>query len=120
MFVLGIDQSRSTTWASNKEMEWTHDFSMMEMMRRMQAHHGSLESKACISHAPVHCSMNRGQMIVIHNLFTFFLMFLLLPTRQEHAFESSQKYKEGKFIIELAHMIKENGWEDDGNDEKKR
>jgi hypothetical protein len=26
---------------------------------------------------------------------------------QEHAFESSQKYKEGKFIIELAHMIKE-------------
>ena len=30
---------------------------------------------------------------------------------QEHAFESSQKYKEGKFIIELAHMIKENGWE---------
>ena len=31
---------------------------------------------------------------------------------QEHAFESSQKYKEGKFIIELAHMIKDNGWED--------
>jgi hypothetical protein len=30
---------------------------------------------------------------------------------QEHAFESSQKYKEGKFIIELAHMIKENGWD---------
>lgn len=30
---------------------------------------------------------------------------------QEHAFESSQKYKEGKFIIELAHMIKDNGWE---------
>jgi hypothetical protein len=27
---------------------------------------------------------------------------------QEHAFESSQKYKEGKFIIELAHMIKAN------------
>lgn len=34
----------------------------------------------------------------------FFLHF------QEHAFESSQKYKEGKFIIELAHMIKDNGW----------
>lgn len=30
---------------------------------------------------------------------------------KEHAFESSQKYKEGKFIIELAHMIKDNGWE---------
>ncbi|XP_057348455.1 protein yippee-like 1 isoform X1 [Manis pentadactyla] len=30
---------------------------------------------------------------------------------EEHAFESSQKYKEGKFIIELAHMIKDNGWE---------
>ncbi|XP_051536554.1 protein yippee-like 1 isoform X2 [Myxocyprinus asiaticus] len=31
--------------------------------------------------------------------------------KREHAFESSQKYKEGKFIIELAHMIKDNGWE---------
>ncbi|KIH66843.1 yippee putative zinc-binding protein [Ancylostoma duodenale] len=30
----------------------------------------------------------------------------------EHAFESSQKYKEGKFIIELAHMVKDNQWED--------
>ena len=28
-------------------------------------------------------------------------------------YESSQKYKEGKFIIELAHMIKENGWENE-------
>lgn len=31
--------------------------------------------------------------------------------QQEHAFESSQKYKEGKYIIELAHMIKENKWD---------
>lgn len=30
---------------------------------------------------------------------------------QEHAFEVSQKYKEGKFIIELAHMVKDNGWD---------
>ena len=30
---------------------------------------------------------------------------------QEHAFEASQKYKEGKFIIEVAHMVKENGWQ---------
>jgi hypothetical protein len=30
---------------------------------------------------------------------------------QEQAFELSQKYKEGKFIIELSHMIKDNGWE---------
>lgn len=30
---------------------------------------------------------------------------------QEHAFESSQKYKEGKYIIELAHMVKENQWD---------
>lgn len=36
---------------------------------------------------------------------------LLLLYSQEHAFESSQKYKEGKFIIELAHMIKENKWD---------
>lgn len=34
-----------------------------------------------------------------------------LGWKYEHAFESSQKYKEGKFIIELAHMIKENGWD---------
>ena len=36
-------------------------------------------------------------------------MCVLIPC-QEHAFEASQKYKEGKFIIELAHMVKENGW----------
>lgn len=30
---------------------------------------------------------------------------------QEQAFESSQKYKEGKYIIELNHMIKDNGWD---------
>lgn len=34
-----------------------------------------------------------------------------LSLSKEHAFESSQKYKEGKFIIELAHMVKDNGWE---------
>jgi len=34
-----------------------------------------------------------------------------LGWKYERAFESSQKYKEGKFIIELAHMIKENGWD---------
>ena len=38
-------------------------------------------------------------------------MYIINLKLQEHAFESSQKYKEGKFIIELAHMIKENGWE---------
>lgn len=36
---------------------------------------------------------------------------VLCHSLQEHAFESSQKYKEGKFIIELAHMIKDNGWD---------
>lgn len=34
-----------------------------------------------------------------------------LGWKYEHAFESSQKYKEGKFIIELAHMVKDNGWD---------
>lgn len=34
-----------------------------------------------------------------------------LGWKYEHAFESSQKYKEGKFIIELAHMYKDNGWD---------
>ncbi|XP_072771831.1 protein yippee-like 3 isoform X1 [Nerophis lumbriciformis] len=32
-------------------------------------------------------------------------------TKYEQAFELSQKYKEGKFIIELSHMIKDNGWD---------
>uniref|UniRef100_A0A1I7ZMJ0 Protein yippee-like n=1 Tax=Steinernema glaseri TaxID=37863 RepID=A0A1I7ZMJ0_9BILA len=36
---------------------------------------------------------------------------ITLGWKYEHAFESSQKYKEGKFIIELAHMVKENGWD---------
>jgi hypothetical protein len=37
----------------------------------------------------------------------------VLGWKYEQAYESSQKYKEGKFIIELAHMIKENGWENE-------
>ncbi len=36
-----------------------------------------------------------------------------LGWKYEQAYESSQKYKEGKYIIELAHMIKENGWENE-------
>jgi len=36
---------------------------------------------------------------------------ILFQSPQEHAFEASQKYKEGKFIIELAHMVKENCWD---------
>jgi len=34
-----------------------------------------------------------------------------LGWKYEHAFDASQKYKEGKFIIELIHMIKDNGWD---------
>ncbi|XP_006012990.3 protein yippee-like 2 [Latimeria chalumnae] len=34
-----------------------------------------------------------------------------LGWKYEHAFENSQKYKEGKYIIEVAHMVKENGWD---------
>ncbi|VDN98299.1 unnamed protein product [Rodentolepis nana] len=34
----------------------------------------------------------------------------LLGWKYERAFEASQRYKEGKFIIELAHLIKENRW----------
>jgi len=34
-----------------------------------------------------------------------------LGWKYEQAYESSQKYKEGKYIIELAHMIKDNGWD---------
>lgn len=34
----------------------------------------------------------------------------LLGWKYERAFEASQRYKEGKYIIELAHLIKENRW----------
>jgi hypothetical protein len=36
-----------------------------------------------------------------------------LGWKYEHAYEHSQKYKEGKFIIELVHMFKDNGWNGD-------
>lgn len=42
---------------------------------------------------------------------TWALGGLRLLSPQEQAFESSQKYKEGKFIIEMSHMVKENGWD---------
>ncbi|VDL88628.1 unnamed protein product [Schistocephalus solidus] len=35
----------------------------------------------------------------------------VLGWKYEQAFEPSQKYKEGKYIIELAHLIKDNGWD---------
>lgn len=46
-----------------------------------------------------------------YTLIYFFCTSLL----QEQAFELSQKYKEGKFIIELSHMIKDNGWDWEGH-----
>lgn len=48
---------------------------------------------------------------LLNNQIYITLLFWCLRVLQEHAFESSQKYKEGKYIIEMAHMIKENGWE---------
>lgn len=47
----------------------------------------------------------------VMNTVYIFLDVLMVIVFQEHAFESSQKYKEGKYIIELAHMIKDNGWD---------
>lgn len=35
----------------------------------------------------------------------------VLGWKYEQAYETSQKYKEGKYIIELAHLIKDNGWD---------
>ncbi|CAF0975407.1 unnamed protein product [Adineta steineri] len=43
----------------------------------------------------------------------------LLGWKYEHAFESSQKYKEGKYIIELVHMIKDNGWDAENMNQSK-
>ena len=34
-----------------------------------------------------------------------------LGWKYQYAFDHRQKYKEGKFIIEMAHMVKENGWQ---------
>ncbi|KAL3320523.1 hypothetical protein Ciccas_000787 [Cichlidogyrus casuarinus] len=34
-----------------------------------------------------------------------------LGWKYEQAYEASQRYKEGKYIIELAHLIKDNGWD---------
>lgn len=39
------------------------------------------------------------------------LLTLPFLFHQEQAFETSQKYKEGKYIIEMSHMVKDNGWE---------
>ena len=46
-----------------------------------------------------------------HSCYRCLVVLFIFFSLQEHAFESSQKYKEGKFIIELAHMIKDNNWE---------
>ncbi|TGZ47683.1 hypothetical protein CRM22_011032 [Opisthorchis felineus] len=35
----------------------------------------------------------------------------MLGWKYERAFEASQRYKEGKVIVELAHLIKDNGWD---------
>lgn len=40
-----------------------------------------------------------------------FVLHSLPPLHQEQAFETSQKYKEGKYIIEMSHMVKDNGWD---------
>jgi hypothetical protein len=43
-----------------------------------------------------------------------------LGWKYEHAYESSQKYKEGKYIIELIHMVKDNGWAQPWGERRKR
>lgn len=59
------------------------------------------------------CKTPLGWKYVSHRrvLSTRAIKFTFSFRQQEHAFESSQKYKEGKYIIELAHMIKENKWD---------
>jgi len=57
--------------------------------------------------------------IALHMFFNKYILILLRDFLffifQEQAFDASQKYKEGKYIIELAHMIKENGWDNSVN-----
>jgi len=71
---------------------------------------------------PIRLQQGKGEAIqcVFTEMFCSFVQCKLLSAGltvsvcvvfQEHAFESSQKYKEGKYIIEVAHMIKDNGWD---------
>uniref|UniRef100_A0AC35THD4 Protein yippee-like n=1 Tax=Rhabditophanes sp. KR3021 TaxID=114890 RepID=A0AC35THD4_9BILA len=39
-----------------------------------------------------------------------------LGWKYERAFEASQQYKQGKFIIEVINMVKDNGWDSDNSD----
>lgn len=47
--------------------------------------------------------------LFMHYFFLFFLSSFSTYTLQEKAFDESQKYKEGNFILEKARMLKE-GW----------
>ncbi|XP_050192257.1 protein yippee-like 4 isoform X2 [Myiozetetes cayanensis] len=47
----------------------------------------------------------------LHSVADIFCQSCKTTLGWKYAFESSQKYKEGKFIIEMSHMVKENGWD---------
>ncbi|XP_048805717.1 protein yippee-like 4 isoform X1 [Lagopus muta] len=76
--------------------------------------------QTCPQH-PVWCRVNVGcgpaeQRLLLTGLHSVADIFCencktTLGWKYEQAFESSQKYKEGKFIIEMSHMVKENGWD---------
>jgi hypothetical protein len=59
------------------------------------------------------CKKNSKAFTLISKLILIFayLKQNTLGWKYEQAFESSQKYKEGKYIIELIHLIKDNGWD---------
>lgn len=91
-------------------------FSQCECGLRTSRGTGAIDGTPCSSGHILRMLQNTAWMeICIHSNRPLKLIYIppnpnTLYT-QEHAFESSQKYKEGKFIIELAHMIKENGWD---------
>lgn len=58
-----------------------------------------------------HPEHHRKEQILVWIYLQAHISIFSILSAQEHAFESSQKYKEGKYIIELAHMIKENKWD---------
>ncbi|CAF1515908.1 unnamed protein product, partial [Didymodactylos carnosus] len=87
--------------------------------RAQLANHDELISKILFSSINVNTSAAEERVLLtgLHEVADIYCECCktLLGWKYEHAFESSQKYKEGKYIIELVHMIKDNGW--DNNDE---
>jgi len=64
----------------------------------------------CVGWTYVRKKKRKNPNIVFFWFHFSFTKFLIL---KEEAYEDGQKYKEGKFIIELAHMRQDSNWQDE-------